>query len=401
MRDFYIDCNNQADIAMITDYTSGGPSLNNSYSDIIIENYLVTGWQAHDNNDCYFERIAISNSFNNPNNPNSFNPTAALRSIAPGGPLQFINCNFLNEVYVAAQYISFVDCVTTGITLYGAFNVLGYVGGYAFPSTCNNNATIFVLPNGNAGNFPTEVGPITFTGSHIEINQGQFLVNSKVITQGTQSISGKLHFGVNAIGCHIHAAGVGGGSLISPVLSSTYFPFATSKFANCWFEQITLLEEIQSTTDPLGFFKIQYENCSKDSFYYNEPRYLNTQTGGIVHKYLGIPGFGNDINNAHNNFFKEGVDGTSYTQHNIIFQGHWGMGFHDNFGVTKGFIDFRLGKIDLKTGYFIDESPALTKDNAGYPNLNGLAEYPDNPAALSALGLGKLYHTGGIVKVTI
>ena len=77
------------------------------------------------------------------------------------------------------------------------------------------------------------------------------------------------------------------------------------------------------------------------------------------------------------------------------------MGLNDNFGVTKGFIDFRLGKIDLKAGYYIDTKAALTLDNAGFPNLNGLAGYSDNASAVSALGLGKLYHTNGTVMITI
>jgi hypothetical protein len=401
---FAIDCNSKANIGIISDYTLGiGPSLNNYYSDILIQNYLVTGWRAYDNNDCYFERVVIVNSPNNPNNINSVNPTAALRSIASGGPLQFLNCNFLNDVYVAAQTISFTDCVTVGITIEGSgYNTLNYIGGYAFPSNGNKKSTVFISPNNNVSvNNPSEGGPITFVGTHIEIGQYQYLVNSQ-LQSGSTSVSGKFHYGVNATGCHIFSpGGPGGGGLISPVLSSTYFPFATSKFSNCWFTSITIPLSMQSTTTPTGTFILQYENCYSNSYYFNSPNYLNLATGGDVKGQLGLPGVG-AINGVANNFFKDGgQDCASYTANNVILRGHWGMGLQDNNGTTSGFIDFRLGKIDLKTGFYVNNKPAMTLDGAGFPNINGLQQYTNNATAKAAFGVGRLYHINGAVMVTI
>jgi hypothetical protein len=303
---------------------------------------------------------------------------------------------------VAAQYINFTDCVNVGITIQGSGdNVLSCVGGYALPSNCNKQAIVFISPNYNVEeNNPTEGGPITFLGTHIEIGEGQYLISTQ-LQSGSTTVSGKLHYGINAIGCHIFcSSGPGGGGIISPVLTSTYFPFATNKFANCWFALVNLPISVNSTTTPTGTFIIQYENCYSNSYYYSNPIYLNLLTGGDVQGQLGLPGVG-EIGPVANNFFANGgSDGASYTNYNVTLRGHWGMGLQGNDGSTNGFIDFRLGKIDLKTGFFINTIPALTLDNAGFPNINGLAQYANNAAAVAVLGTGKLYQTSGAVFIT-
>jgi hypothetical protein len=377
LKDFRVDCNQKANVGINTDYGTGGGSLNNSYSNIFIENYKTTGWQANDNNDCYFERIAI---------PYSSGSEASLKSIAPGGPLQFLNCNFLNHVYVASQNTSFVDCVTGGIIVYGAgFNVIKYEGGYAFPSVANNSV-IFIAGDGN-GTLPTEAGPITFSGSHIEVSANQYLIGG----------TGRLHYGVNATGCHLQSlsAAAASGGIISPTVTSVYYPAATNVFTNCWFWKV-------NTALTNGGFTNQYVNCYVDSYYFNEPNYLKL-TGGDVKNVLGLPGIGEDsLSRANNRFINGNGDNASYNLNNMYLRGHWGLGLQGPDGTVNGFIDFRLGKIDLKDGFYINKQKlvSLITDASGHGNINGLAQYPDNASAVNILGTGKLYHTSGTVKIT-
>jgi hypothetical protein len=405
LRDFQIDCDGKANTAIITDWTNlpAGPSLNNHYADIIIVgNYLQNGWSAQENNDCYFERIAIEHS--QPAAP-STNYRHALTSSASGGPLQFFNCNFLNELVLAGQMISFTDCVVNGVTILGSgFNIVNFVGTYVFSSNFTGY-NIYIAPDRN-GNLPTEAGPITFVGSHIEIPDGRYLIGTDI----KNNVSGKLHYGINATGCHLFAPPINPtptpfrnpvAHLVSPNLTSTYYPFAVNKFSNCWFQYIVMDQSVPSTLQPNGAFINQFENCYTDSYYFNEPPYLNLRTGGDVKGNLGLPGQGEDASSRANNRFMDGNgDAANYGVNNIYLQGHNGMGLKDNLGNVKGYIDFRLGKIDLKHGYYIDTKPGLTIDGQGNPNINGLLEYNNNTDAKNALGVGRLYRTGGDVKIT-
>lgn len=386
LRDFHIDCAGLASTGIITDYSGGGPSLNNTYSDVFIENHLQYGWQANNNNDCYFERIFIT-----------YSGTASLVSAAPGGPLQFLNCNFLGEIHVAAQNISFSYCVTGGIVLSGSgYNLLKYEGGYAFAST-NTKAVISIDGNlSSNNNYPTESGPITFNGSHIEMGSGGFLIGGK----NTSPNLGLFHYGVNAIGCHIFdSSGSGTGSFIDVNnVTSVFAPAATSKFSNCMIQHM-------NTPTTIGAFTLQYENCYFDNYYNNTLNYLSL-TGGDVTNVLGLPGVGQDVyGRASNRIVNGNGDGASYTTYNSVLRGHWGMALKDYADNINGYIDFRAGKIDMKGGFYVNgqQLPVLTQYNEGSSRpgfASGLPAYTSNTSAKSALGTGKLYQNAGVVMIT-
>jgi hypothetical protein len=373
LRDLRVDGAGLADTGIISDFNMniGGPSLNNIYSDIFIENHLTCGWHADDNNDCYFERIFITSS-----GQTSFMATAS------GGPLQFLNCNFLGEVHVIAQNISFSYCVTGGIVLRGSsFNLLKYEGGYAYTSP-HNNAVVYIAGDGNGGTnntYPTETGPITFSGSHIEMPDTGSIIGG----------AGLFHFGINATGCHIFNPGsTGKGNIIGPSVTSVFYPAATNKFSNCNFQRMN------TPTTYNGFTNV-YENCYIDNYYSNEPNYLKT-TGGDVATVLGLPGIGQDAQSRASNRFVTGTqDGAAYDHYNFALRGHWGMALKTYNDSVTGFVDFRLGKIDLLDGFYVNghKIPDFSQ---------GLPQYADNSSALTGFhnATGKLYHTAGVVKIT-
>lgn len=53
-------------------------------------------------------------------------------------------------------------------------------------------------------------------------------------------------------------------------------------------------------------------------------------------------------------FFLGNGDAASYTTHNFIMKGWWGMGMSDYTDTVRGFYDFRAGRWDTKGGYRVD-----------------------------------------------
>lgn len=64
-------------------------------------------------------------------------------------------------------------------------------------------------------------------------------------------------------------------------------------------------------------------------------------------------------------FIKGNADYASYTGNNIIFKGHWGMGMSTYDNVVRGYYDFRLGKWDVKNGYYVNGSEVWHGNNDG------------------------------------
>ena len=234
IRDITIDGGGFADTCVDTTWDTVGPSLNTAYERVFVRGYKKWGWIAGNNNDVYWDKVLIAE-------PADYNTSlGALKIWGPGGPNQFLNCNFLDLVNIGGQYNSFINCVNRGIVVGGpGFNVLKYEGGYLY--TGKNNSSCIYIPD------DCEVGPITFSGSHVEIKAGQYLIGG----------TGKLHYGVNAHGCHIfNYYGGGDGKLIQDTVRSTYLK-ATSSFSNTWFHDIELIDIVNG-------FVFSFENCYRN-----------------------------------------------------------------------------------------------------------------------------------------
>ncbi|MFD2659511.1 hypothetical protein, partial [Paenibacillus thailandensis] len=58
------------------------------------------------------------------------------------------------------------------------------------------------------------------------------------------------------------------------------------------------------------------------------------------------------------NQFKAGTgDGASYTLYNLLLKLWWGMGIAGNDDTVRMFFDARVGKIDVKNGFYVDGQP--------------------------------------------
>lgn len=232
LRDFTVDGNGLANTCIDSSYTlQGGPSLNNTYSRVFVRKYKKIGWISANNNDVWFYDCMFLENDNN--------DTIGLESLGSGGPVQFINCNFLDEVRVNAQYISFVNCVNKGIRVKGGgFNILKYEGGYLYAGR-NSKSCVYVEEN-------TELGPVTLSSPHIEIEKEEFLIGG----------IGKFHYGVNVSGGHIfnNKVGAGEGELISETVNSG-LDRCISTFENTWFSRVKIAPSTQSG------FSFSFKNC--------------------------------------------------------------------------------------------------------------------------------------------
>lgn len=83
-------------------------------------------------------------------------------------------------------------------------------------------------------------------------------------------------------------------------------------------------------------------------------------------------------------FFLGNGDAASYTTHNFIMKGWWGMGLADYNGVVRGFYDFRAGRWDTKGGYRVDGRDVFHPGNLTPLDLNnggvvkGLTQFKNN-----------------------
>lgn len=233
--DVQFNANGRSKQCINTSYDKVGPSLNNTFERVFCKGYLELGWLGENNSDVWFRECLIGE-------PAKSSDTNAIKIISPGGPVQFINCNFLDSSVVSGQYIAFTDCVNRGVVIGGiGFNVFHYTNGYLTPNT-DTNLNI-EIKNG------FEVGPLTFTSPHIEIDGG-YLIGGE----------GKLHYGVNCIGGHIFdTLKRNTGKLLQDTVKSTYAP-ASLKFENVWFDGILLPTDIYNSTGFMFNFLKSYLN---------------------------------------------------------------------------------------------------------------------------------------------
>ena len=166
-----------------------------------------------------------------------------MKIVSSGGPVQFINCNFLDSIIVGGQYLAFTDCVNRGIIIDGiGFNIFHYTNGYLTPNT-DTKLNIDIKSN-------REVGPLTFTSPHIEIDSDGYLIGGE----------GKLHFGLNCIGGHIFdSLKRKTAKLIQDTVKSTYTP-ANLKFENTWFDSVILPTDIYNSAG----FMFNFIKCYLD-----------------------------------------------------------------------------------------------------------------------------------------
>ena len=218
LKDIQLDGGGNAVYCIDTTFNQhNGPSLNVLYKNVLVRNYKKLGWLADNNNDVWWENVVIIE----PKDKTS--SLGALQVYGSGGSNQFINCNFLDDVFIGGQYNSFVNSVVEGITVNGlGFNTYKIEGSYLFPST--KNKCIFYLPE------KCELASVTFSNPHIELYENTYLIGG----------TGKLHYGLNCQGGHIfNPTETKGGQLIQSTISHV-FTAPTNTFHNTWFNNINL-----------------------------------------------------------------------------------------------------------------------------------------------------------------
>ena len=218
LKDIQIDGGGKANYCLDTTFNQyNGPSLNVLYKNVLVRNYKKYGWLADNNNDVWWENVVIIEP------KEKTTSLGALHVHGSGGPNQFINCNFLDDVIIGGQYNSFINCVIEGMTVNGdGFNTFKIEGSYLFPST--KTKCVFYLPNN------CELASVTFSNPHIELYQDTYLIGG----------AGKLHYGLNCQGGHIfNPTETRGGELIQSTITHV-FTAPTNSFSNVWFNNINL-----------------------------------------------------------------------------------------------------------------------------------------------------------------
>ena len=218
LKDIQIDGGGNADYCIDTTFNQfNGPSMNVLYKNVLVRNYKKYGWLADNNNDVWWENVVIIEP------KEKSTSLGALHVHGSGGPNQFINCNFLDDVIIGGQYNSFINCVIEGITVNGlGFNIYKIDGSYLFPST--KTKCVFYLPEN------CELASVAFSNPHIELYQNTYLIGG----------SGKLHYGLNCQGGHIfNPTETKGGELIQSTVAHI-FTAPTNSFSNVWFNNINL-----------------------------------------------------------------------------------------------------------------------------------------------------------------
>lgn len=218
LKDIQIDGGGKANYCLDTTFNQyNGPSLNVLYKNVLVRNYKKYGWLADNNNDVWWENVVIIEP------KEKSTSLGALHVHGSGGPNQFINCNFLDDVIIGSQYNSFINCVIEGITVNGlGFNIYKIEGSYLFPST--KTKCVFYLPEN------CELASVTFSNPHIELYQNTYLIGGV----------GKLHYGLNCQGGHIfNPTETRGGELIQSTIKHV-FTAPTNNFSNTWFDNINL-----------------------------------------------------------------------------------------------------------------------------------------------------------------
>lgn len=153
LRDFIIDGNSTLAIPIDTSWTVGiGPSLDNTYSNIVVQNYdgakasNRSGWKGQNNNDALFKRVHVRL-------PTGANPVA-FDIQAPGGAVWMEDCIFSNAVLDLTCQVATLDgCWGHGVrfsrTVTGD-NVVAINGGYIYGSA-DTGACISVDSPATAG----------------------------------------------------------------------------------------------------------------------------------------------------------------------------------------------------------------------------------------------------------
>ncbi|WP_296076628.1 hypothetical protein [uncultured Agrobacterium sp.] len=93
-----------------------------------------------------------------------------------------------------------------------------------------------------------------------------------------------------------------------------------------------------------------------------------SKSGGTMTGTLGLP-------SVSDSSFRLGTaDGASYTDHNLIMKGWWGMGMSTYDNSVNGYYDFRVGKWDTKGGTFRNGTEYVLPNGGTYSiNITGAA----------------------------
>jgi Pectate lyase superfamily protein len=226
LADFRVDCNNTCETGIDSNWTFGGPSQNNFYSFIWIDNFTGTGWKAANNNDTTFHHCILRAP--------TTTTQVGWQIEASGGGITLNECIWFNCLLdYSTQLGTFVNCVSGGIRASNAgWNQATFLGGYLY----NNEITKSCYTT-KSGILATGV---SFNGSHFE-----------ALGDNTRNIiSGQFQTGAIFNSCHIFkASGSGTVNLYGSVINNTggaggYNPIM--QFNNCFFEGVILNQATQN-----------------------------------------------------------------------------------------------------------------------------------------------------------
>jgi hypothetical protein len=129
LANFNIDCDSKAATGIDTSWYSVGPSMYNTYSKVLVENYNGgPGWIATNNNDCTFDQVHVRTP--------QGGATVALSLKASGGLVYMKDCIWSNAfLYLGAQNYTLTGCWGHGIQFAaGCVNAGVINGGYVYAS---------------------------------------------------------------------------------------------------------------------------------------------------------------------------------------------------------------------------------------------------------------------------
>jgi len=130
LHNFEVNCNNQTDVGINTDWTGGaGPSLSNNYNYVWVSGYKNTGWKALNNNDCPFDHVVVRQK-----GASAIADPIAIDINAAGGFVGLTNCILADgKLKFAAQNLVVNGGFQWGIEAgYSSFNDVILSGAYVY-----------------------------------------------------------------------------------------------------------------------------------------------------------------------------------------------------------------------------------------------------------------------------
>lgn len=317
---FRIDVNGLFSIGLDTSYPDTGPSLNITFENIMINNYVDIAWLAGNNSDVYFENCTIIE-------PHSSAPSSVvtIKCITNGGPAQFNCCNLLGgKLQVSSQHTTTIMCVMSGVEFMGgSWNVYSATGTHHFGSMDTNSC--FTIGG--------EVRGFIVNGGLCEANNGGYLFNgtgsNNVLTgniefNGTQvkADQGKLYLSKGTVGTKfgtLICRFVGGFAVIDNPSSIGFFDDISYKSTNNG--TIVITKDVNASAGDLRNYSTSYGLFSTDKY----AQLGDTGVFYVANRFYFLQGSGGyfGIASPYSNVFAQGIlkvtssDGKNYAEYRL------------------------------------------------------------------------------------